>query len=177
MAIRNLVSFQRPSVNSFRYNEEYSHGCRNEIRRRIHLANAHPPARFGQLLCNPVNYRRWLWRGVAFDSKTMQIRFERFEKNFTTKFKNVKLSRIIENKWTCPSKIMEHFVHAFLLNPWKGVIAWRKDSLWREACRPLSDQGSPTTDSNPVLSFFLDSLAMRPKSNEGLCWTKAQQLW
>lgn len=68
MAIRNLVSFQRPSVNSFRYNEEYSHGCRNEIRRRIHLANAHPPARFGQLLCNPVNYRD------GYDEESRSIR-------------------------------------------------------------------------------------------------------
>lgn len=31
MAIRNLVSFQRPSVNSFRYNEEYSHETRSDV--------------------------------------------------------------------------------------------------------------------------------------------------
>lgn len=40
--------------------------------------------------------------------------------------------------------------------------------LWREACRPLSDQGSPATESREeLLSFFLGFPAIRPKSNEG----------
>lgn len=55
---------------------------------------------------------------------------------------------------------------AFLLNPRREAIVRRK--LWREACRPLSDQGSPATESREeLLSFFLGFPAIRPKSNEG----------